>query len=125
MNSALTIRGKKTQLNPVRTTTTEKVREPTRDYDPDAIRIRFFNASHGPHRTMDNSCFNDQFTQLGVDIVVPTQIEWERDRRDFNTNWYIVVKKSNAEGNIVEFGEAITVNDKTFNPIMVEIFHGR
>ena len=77
------------------------------------MKIRFFNAFDGASRILENSIFDEYFVNMGVEIVIPTQIERQRDRRDFNTNRYIVVKKVDAEGKSVDFGERITVGDKT------------
>ena len=114
INTVLTIRGNRIPLTPVRKTTVQNARQSTKDFDPNSIKIRIFDAFNGPYREMDNSCFNEFFSQLGVEIVIPTQIEREKNRRDFNSNRYIVVKKVDADGKQIDFGERITVDDKTF-----------
>ena len=118
IGTSLNIRGHEIELTPVRRAPPRSedqfFHRQQRAFDPDAIKIRFFNAFDGASRILENSIFDEYFVNMGVEIVIPTQIERQRDRRDFNTNRYIVVKKVDAEGKSVDFGERITVGDKTF-----------
>ena len=117
VDKSLTIRGHEISLTPIRKTPTREQQHQQRrqnNYDPEAIKIRIYDAFDRPYRSMENHVFDSVFEQLGVAIVIPTQIERRKDRRDFTPHRYIVVKKCDGEGKKVDFGERITVEDKTF-----------
>ena len=109
VNSSLVIRGHKINLIPIRKNEKRNFR------DPESIKIRIFDAYGLAFRPIDNEEFNEYFSNLGVGITKPTQPERCRDHRDvFNTNRFIVVKKTNAEGVTIDFGTRITVSGKSF-----------
>ncbi len=59
--------------------------------------------------------FDEYFRSLGAELIRPTQPETCReDRETFNTNRYIVVKKTKNDGTAIDFGNRITVAGFSF-----------
>ena len=114
----IVIRGKEIELTPVRENPDRQNQRQenrrSRDHDPEAMKIRIFGAFDGKHRALDNYIFDDYFASLGAEMVIPTPIERYYDRRDFNENRYIVVKKADSNGNKIDFGERIYVGGTSF-----------
>ena len=114
----LVIRGREMELTPVRENPNRQNQRQenrrSRNHDPDATKVRIFGAFDGKHRALDNYLFDEYFASLGAEMVIPTQIERYFDRRDFNENRYIVVKKTDSNGKKIDFGERIYVGGASF-----------
>ena len=107
---SLVIRGHDIPLTPVFKTQRRQVFR-----DPEGIKIRIFDAFSRPFRHIDDSKFDEQFNQFGVEIIKTTRPERCLHNRDvFNQNRFIVVKKKNAQGQEVDFGQRITVDHCSF-----------
>ena len=84
-------------------------------FDPDGLKIRIFDAWKIQHRSTTHQKFDEHFREIGVEVIKPTQPERCREFREvFNSNRYIVVKKTNDEGVEVDFGNRITVDGVSF-----------
>ena len=113
VDKSVVLRGKQVNLTPMR----KKQRQPQQVYrDPESIKIRIFDAYRTVHRKIKGDLFDEYFESLGVQIIKPTQAERCRDNYNFyNTNRYIVVKKTNDKGEEVDFGDRIQVSGIHFN----------
>ena len=110
VDKSVTIRGKQIKLTPVR-----KKQKEQRDLDPDGIKIRIFDAYRMQTRAIHGDEFDEWFERLGVNIIIRARPERCRENRNFfNTNRFIVVKKTNEKGESVDFGDKITVSGYTF-----------
>jgi hypothetical protein len=86
-----------------------------RFFDPDGLKIRIFDAWKLQHRGIKNQEFNEYFQSIGAEVIVMAQPERCKDFREiFNTNRFIVVKKTNNEGNTIDFGTHATVGGVSF-----------
>ena len=83
--------------------------------DPDSLKIRIFDAWELRYRQMDYAIFDKYFQDIGAEIIRSTQPERCKDDPDiFNTNRYIVVKKTKEDGSKIDFGNRITVDGISF-----------
>ena len=118
VDKKLVIRGNEIDLTPVRENPERQNQRQenrrSRNHDPDAMKVRIFGAFDGKHRALDNYLFDEYFASLGAEMVIPTRIERYYDRRDFNENRYIVVKKTDSNGKKIDFGERIYVGGTSF-----------
>ncbi len=90
-------------------------RQKQKHYDPDSLKIRIFDAWELRYRKIDYNLFDEHFRSLGAEIIRSTQPERCRDDPDiFNTNRYIVVKKTNENGELIAFGNRITIDGISF-----------
>ena len=110
VDSEVVIRGHTIKLEPVRRKQRKQIFR-----DPDGIKIRIFDAYGLQFREIDGGLFDDYFDGLGVEIIKQTRPERCRDRPEvYNTNRFIVVKKTNHDGNVVDFGSRISVSGHSF-----------
>ena len=110
VDSNVVIRGHTIKLEPVRRKQKKQIFR-----DPDGIKIRIFDAYGLQFRGIHGGLFDDYFDGLGVEVIKQTRPERCRDRPEvFNTNRFIVVKKTNHDGIAVDFGSRITVSGHSF-----------
>lgn len=110
VDTSVVIRGHSIKLEPVRRRQKRQIFR-----DPDGIKIRIYDAYGLQYRGINGGLFDDYFNNFGVEIIKQTQPERCQERREFyNTNRFIVVKKTNIDGVEVDFGAKITVSGHTF-----------
>ena len=116
LSTHLTIRGREIPLSPFRKRVNHQSRPEGRKFiDPEGLKIRIFDAWELRNRSIDNEHFDEYFRNLGCDVIRHTQPErCKEDRDTFNTNRFIVVKKTKEDGTKIEFGTRITVDGKSF-----------
>lgn len=118
VNTSLNIRGHDIALRPVckqpqRQQTGQH--QPRNDFDPDAIKVRIFDAFEVRYRTITSGAFDEAFIKMGVDVVKPTLPERCRNRREMlNTHRYVIVKPLDENGNRIDMGSHINVDGRTF-----------
>lgn len=118
VDKQLVIRGHKIDLVPVRKKKQMDRRAGhfQRTFEPNTVKVRIFDAWSKPYKSIDNQLFDEYFTNLGADIIKPTQPERCRERREvFTMNRYIVVRTVDHEGRKIDLGERVQVADYTFN----------
>ena len=122
VGTSLVIRGYEIPLNPIRKRprgqrldNQNPGRQKPKNYNPDGLKIRIFDAWELRYRKIDYNLFDEHFRSLGAEIIRSTQPERCRDDADiFNTNRYIVVKKTNENGELIAFGNRITIDGVSF-----------
>ena len=123
VGTTLVIRGHEIQLIPIRKRPRgqrqhgqqEHQKQKTRRHDPDGLKIRIFDAWDLRYRGIEYNLFDQHFQNLGAEVIRSTQPERCRDDPDvFNTNRYIVVKKTTHDGSKIDFGNRITVDGISF-----------
>jgi hypothetical protein len=116
----LVIRGHEIDLVPIRK---QRREDPgpsyraRRNYEKNTVKVRIFEAWSNQFSSIDHSQFDEYFQKtIGTEIVIPTQPERCRERREiFTTNRYIVVRTEDSEGKKIDLGERIIVAGRTFN----------
>ena len=110
IDTELIIRGHKIKLEPLRRKQKKQFQR-----DPDGIKIRIYDAYGLQFRGLNGELFDDYFDSLGVGIIKQTRPERCRNRPEvFNTNRFIVVKKTTQDGIEVDFGSRINVAGHSF-----------
>ena len=116
VSTHLVIRDREIPLTPFRKRVDPQSRpERRRFFDPEGLKIRIFDAWELRNRSIENEQFDEYFRNLGCDVIRHTQPERCKDDREiFNTNRFIVVKKTKEDGTKIDFGTRITVAGKSF-----------
>ena len=117
VGSTLNIRGHDIPLRPIRKRSPqqpETQRHRHNGYDPDAIKVRIFDAFQKRYRSIESELFDKEFLDMGVDVIKPTLPERCQERRVFNFNRYVIVKPYDANGERVDLGERIKVAGRYF-----------
>jgi hypothetical protein len=122
VDSKVVIRGKDIPLKPIRKRPTKRPgrvyrdpedKEPRRD--PDGIVITIYDAFDMRFRDIPNDTFDKCFHEIGTEVIKPTAPQTHRNHRGvYTTNRFIVVKKTDPDGNKIEFGTHIKINDLSF-----------
>ena len=117
----LVIRGHKIQLTPIRKRQPQQQQQQKEEqqrrrfFNPDGLKIRIFDAWELQHRGIEHNVFDEYFEKIGAEVIKQTQPERCRENRDvFNTNRFVVVKKTNNDGTEIDFGNRITVAGTSF-----------
>ena len=120
VGSTLDIRGHEIPLKPVRRKentrpTTNHANSRRNDFDPDAVKVRIFDAYEIRYRSIPSEDFDQVFLDMGCDVVKPTLPERCRERRELlNTNRYVIVKPLDSSGSKIDMGGHISVGNRRF-----------
>ena len=118
LGSTLNIRGHDIPLRPIRRKSSQQFEQQKQhrqdDYDPDAIKVRIFDAFQMRYRSIESELFDKVFLDMGVDVIKPTLPERCRERKVFNFNRYVIIKPYDENGDKVDLGERIRVNGRSF-----------
>ena len=120
IETTLEIRGHSIPLRPMRKqhrpqSSGNTVRQRRNDFDPDALKVRIFDAYEVRYRSIPSEEFDQVFIDLGCDVVKPTLPERCRERRELlNTNRYTIVKPFKADGTKIDLGGFVMVGGRRF-----------
>ena len=120
VGTSLEIRGHDIALKPVRKQpprerTAHQSQQRNDNFDPDAVKVRIFDAFEVRYRSITSEAFNDAFLAMGADVMKPTLPERCRNRREMlNTHRYIIVKPFDENGTKIDMGSHINVDGRTF-----------
>ena len=106
---------KKSNRNGSRGDTEEEEGYRRKEFDPDSVKVRIFDAYQVRYRDIPSEEFDSVFLNMGVDVTNPTLPERCKERRSMlNTNRYIIVKPFNDKGEKIDMGGEIFVRGKRF-----------